>query len=274
MQKAFIVLLLGFLVASCQKADNVVIDSSQPINISALSFFDKDSLDIAQYVSNSSAQLSVKDSFRLSLTSSQNFSDVILKVSNDSGDVIAQTTLSTLSGDSVSGSISFVPPSVYVGDLTYTFTAYNSRGAQGNSLTKLLRFFNSNNHSPVIDSVAVPDSIQVDPTLYTSIDLFAFSHDPDGLNDIKKVYFNSTLPTGVQSKSNPFLMYDDGGAAGLNIGDDDAVAGDGTYTLRIQLPPLSSNPPPVLGVYKFTFYAVDRSNATSVPFSQSIKVYR
>ena len=232
-----------------------------------LKFFDRDSVDIAPYLSGTSSQKTISDSFQVGLSNDQGFGYLGVKVVNDSGVVVSQLSFPSASNNTVSGTIAFTPPSFYVGNLIYTFTAFNTHGVAGNSATKLVRLYNSANLPPVIDSVIVPDSVQLDPTNTTLLDFYAIVHDPNGLNDIAKVYFNSVLPNGNPSSGNPFVMYDDGGASGV-IGDNDQVANDGTYTLQVKLPP---NAP--LGTFKFTFYAVDRSGTVSAPVTHNLKVY-
>lgn len=255
------------LLASCQKPDNVVVDSSQPINVQ-LAYFGKDSLDIAQYVNEPSSHLTIVDSFLVTLSSVQNFSNLGVRVQNDSGSVLTEASFSSITGNAIGGTLSVVPSSIYVGDLTYTFTAYNNNGVPGNYAAKLVRLYNSSNNPPVIDSVSVPDSVQIDSVNTIVFSLYAAVYDPYGLNDISKVYFNTTKPDGTPSSGNPWIMYDDGGASGLP-GDDDAIANDGIYTLTIQLPPGTT-----LGVYKFAFYAVNRSGISSAPVFHNLKVYQ
>ncbi len=256
---------LALIFSACQKADNLVIDSSQPIN-AELTSFDRDSVDIAQYIGSQS--LTIGDDFVVKLSSVEGFGHLDAMVLNDSGTTLADVSFPTASGDLVSGTITISSSGVYVGDLAYTFTAYNVRGNAGNPTTKFVRLFNSKNHAPVVDSVQAPDSVSVDTLLTALIDIYAFVHDADGLNDIVKAYFNSTRPNGQLSNGNPFIMYDDGGASGAG-GDADQVAHDGIYTLQIQLPPGTTT-----GTYKFTFFAVDRSGVSSSPLSINLKVYQ
>ncbi|MFZ1081064.1 MAG: hypothetical protein WAO19_03975 [Candidatus Kryptoniota bacterium] len=270
MKKLLFVFFLSIAIAACQKADNVVIDSS-PLISAQLTYFDKDSIDIAAYIGTKNLP-TISDSFQVTISSSDRFSHLAVMVQNDSSITLTEVSFSTLVGNSISGKFSFSPTSVYVSNLTYTFTAYNSDGTPGNYATKSVRLFNSAVIPPVIDSVIVPDSVQI--PLSTATDtvetfaLYAVVHDPAGLSDVEKVYFNVTKPDGTPSTGNPFSMYDDGGASGAP-GDVDLYANDGIYTLGISLYPSNA-----LGIYKFTFYAVNRSGVTSAPVSHNIKVYQ
>ncbi len=272
MKRVFLLLCLSLIVGACQKADNIVIDSSRVVD-PQLTYFNNDSVDIAQYINKPASQLVMSDSFQVVMSYPANFDYLQVSVQNDSGAAIATNSYTSIADSTVSGSITVVPPSVYVGDLTYKFTAYNRVGAPGNSVSSLVKLFNSKNRPPMLDSVSAPDSVMIDSTQAILFSLYATASDSDGLNDIKEVYFDTFKPNGNPSSGNPFLMYDDGGASG-SPADGDSVANDGVYTLTIQLPPLIAPTPPALGDYTFKFYAMDRSGAVSNPVSHIIRVYK
>lgn len=77
--------------------------------------------------------------------------------------------------------------------------------------------------------------------------------DPSGVQDIKRVVFNSFLPDGRPSNGNPFIMYDDGLSS-----HGDLQTGDGEFSLLIELLPNSQK-----GTYRFEFQAFDFSNLSS-----------
>lgn len=272
MKKVLLLIALSMALAACQKASDAVIDNSRPLT-AQLTYFSGDSVDIASYINNSSATLVVSDSFQIGIDYPPSFGYIQVSVTNDSGETIATQRYSSISNSTVSGSILFSPPSVYVGDLTFSFTPYNLVGQPGNSVSSILPLYNSKNLPPVIQSVSAPDSVKVDSTDSVLVHLYAKASDPNGLNDIKWVYFDTFRPNGQASTGNPFYMFDDGGASGY-IGDGDSVANDGTYTLIIQLPALDSPKPPDLGTYVFKFYAEDRTGAISKALTHDIKVYK
>ncbi len=268
MRKLFLVLLLGLSVSACQKSSNIVIDSSAPIN-AQLTYFDRDSMNISQYLKNSSLKVTLSDSFQVLLSSTNGFSYLDVQLQNDSGVVLNEATFTDHSGNVVSGTISTTLSSIYVGSLNYVFTAYDLQGAPGNYATRQLKLFNAADLGPVIDSVSMPDSLILPQANSIVFDIYAYVTDVSGLSDVAKVYFDVVKPDGNPSTGNPFMMYDDGGAAGIQVGDDDKVAHDGTYTLSVQLPSGTA-----LGTYVFTFHAVDRSGVASAPVSHTIKVYQ
>lgn len=102
-----------------------------------------------------------------------------------------------------------------------------------------------NGHPPVISNLAAPDTLQLDAdtvAFRTTLDVL----DADGAEDIRSVYFLSAGGSVIE-------LFDDGTEAN---GDD--VAGDGTYSRILILPP--STPP---GTYHFVFRAVDQMNLVS-----------
>lgn len=248
------------MVAACQKADNVVVDSPQIINAQSLTFVGSDSIDVANYNTSSGAS-AIGDSFLISLSSKEGFLNLTVLVENDSGVIQTQQSFSSLHGDSIGGRFSFTPTSLYVGNLTYTFTPYNDDGTPGNYVTQVVRMYNSKAEAAVIDSVSAPDSVQISQTDTIAINIFAYVHDINSLNDISEVYFNSTLPSG-------------GSGGQFKLLSQNPIGNEGFYALTIGLPPLSANNPPPLGTYTFTFYATNRSDITSYPFPHKITVYK
>jgi len=213
LRKILLAVVLSLTVSACQKASDIVIDNTAIVN-PQLTYFSGDSVDIARYINNHSLQLQMSDSFRIVVSDPSAFSYIDVNVTNDSGSTIASDRFSAISDSTVGGVIYFVPQSVYVGDLTYTFTPYNQVGAAGNSISSIVRLYNSQNHPPVVDSVTAPDSVQVQDSSAILFTIYATASDPDGINDLKTVYFDTYKPDGSPSKGNPFPMYDDGGASG------------------------------------------------------------
>ncbi len=120
-------------------------------------------------------------------------------------------------------------------------------------------FIDQINYPPVLSNVSAPDTVilgAAGDTLFISVDV----HDPQGLSDIKKVYFNSTKPDGNPASGNPFIMYDDGSKG-------DITPNDGTYSLDVEITPDSQK-----GVYQFDFYAEDYSGAVSESLSHFVTV--
>ena len=257
-------ILLGIAVASCQKANDGLVNVTQPVNAVQLQFIGPDSVDIADALKSSHPTLTLSDSFVVTLSSMSSFSYLQVQVQDDSGNVLYQNSFPSASANTVGGSFSYTSTGVDVGALNYTFTPFDNAGTAGNFIGRTVVLYNSAANPPIIDSVSVPDSVRVDSTNATLFDLYAYVYDKYGISDVKTVYFNSTLPNGSQSSGNPFLM---NGPASIG-------QNSGTYSLRIQLPPLTASPPPQLGTFTFTFYAVNRSGISSSPLIHKITVYK
>lgn len=269
LKRILFLVFVSLALSACQKANNLVIDSSQQIvNATQLTFVGEDSIDIAGNINSHPPGLTITDSFSVTLNPVEGFSYLDVKVENDSNTVVAEQSFSTLQGNSVTGNFSFAPASVYVGTLTYKFTPYDSNGAAGNYMVKTVQFYNSAASPPVIDTVIAPDSVQVNSSVTGIVDFYAKVHDPFGLNDVGIVYFNTTQPDGSPSTHNPYHLFDDGGASG-DPTDNDQVPNDGTFSYEGQLPPGTTT-----GIYTFTFYAVNRSGVESLPVVHKMRVYK
>jgi hypothetical protein len=141
---------------------------------------------------------------------------------------------------------------------TFRFQAVDKSGLSGNVKVKEV-FIDQINYPPVLSNIVAPDTVVLGTEtaiLFLSVDVF----DPQGLADIKKVYFNSTKPDGNPATHNPFYMYDDGSSG-------DITPDDGTYSLDVEITPDSQK-----GIYQFDFYAEDHSGALSESLSHFVTV--
>lgn len=120
-----------------------------------------------------------------------------------------------------------------------------------------------NPRAPVISNLVAPDTVRVDPNQVVQILMTIDASDPQGLSDIDFVRFRSFLPDGREATDSPFEMADDGNRARSG----DLVAGDGTYSIIINLPP--GTPP---GNFRFVFEAKDKSNLFSNQIEHIITV--
>jgi hypothetical protein len=113
-----------------------------------------------------------------------------------------------------------------------------------------------NNVAPVIfDEEIVPDTLILTGTHLIQVSIHA--SDENGLSDIDKVYFVVYRPDS--STNNNFnYMFDDGNFSAHG----DQVAGDGIYSLRIQIV-YNSSTDPQRGTYRFQFQAEDRGGKLS-----------
>lgn len=140
------------------------------------------------------------------------------------------------------------------------FQAKDKQGAKSLPLVRFLSFVIPN-RPPVLGNLSAPDTIS--RNIGKPLTLSIHVEDPEGLGDILRVYFNVTKPNGLPSEGNPFALYDDGDT----IQHGDLVAGDGIYSRTIVISPQND-----LGVYRFDFYAEDRSGALAGPLTHFITV--
>ncbi|MBN1895327.1 hypothetical protein JW906_12570 [bacterium] len=145
------------------------------------------------------------------------------------------------------------------GDYTLRFQAWDKRGQASRPVTAVLRV-RIENLPPVLSELSAP--AEVNRRTGNPIILSIRASDPDGQDDIQKVFFNTTKPDGSPSSGNPFLMYDDGASS-----HGDAAAGDGVYSLTITI-----NTSNATGDYTFEFTAEDYSGLRSAPVLHVIQV--
>jgi len=113
----------------------------------------------------------------------------------------------------------------------------------------------------IVETMVV-DSLQLSGQLDTTY-ISARVEDPDGLSDVRGVYFYSRNPDGsLGNNGSAYEMYD-GGSLG------DETAGDGIYTRRV----IFSGTAP-LGVYEFSFFLIDKAGNVSPRVSDSLKLYK
>jgi len=108
------------------------------------------------------------------------------------------------------------------------------------------------NQPPLLSDLQAPDTVRL-ASQDQLLELRVRASDPNGLDDIQRVVFNSFRPDGSASTGNPFQMFDDGDS---NHGD--ARRGDGIFSLKIILPASTQT-----GTYRFEFQAFDKSNEGS-----------
>lgn len=155
-----------------------------------------------------------------------------------------------------------------VGRGKYTFLIYavDKKGNRSNEIHYDIEFYSTAaNLPPEILKVNAPDSVEATGGyLYISCEV----NDPDGLANIKRVFFRSYKPDGSPSSGNPFYMYDDGSEIirdGVTSGD--SIKNDGIFTLKVYLP---ANTTP--GTYHFVFEAVDKAGNRSNNIDHALTV--
>ncbi len=143
------------------------------------------------------------------------------------------------------------------GDYTVRFQAKDDDGLNGIPIIMTFTVFRDNG-PPVLSNLVAPN--QVSRSSNAPILLSVEVTDPQGLSDIKSVFFNTTKPDGSPSSGNPFSMFDDGSSG-------DVTSGDGVYSLIIHITPQNA-----LGDYRFDFIAEDYAGALSAKLQHTISV--
>jgi len=110
-------------------------------------------------------------------------------------------------------------------------------------------YIKRSNMPPVLSQLFMPDTVSRSGGV--SFLISVRTDDPQGLVDVKKVYFNMTKPDGTSSEYNPIRLYDDGSQG-------DLVGGDGLFSLSVTISAQTD-----IGIYRFDFFAEDHSGAIS-----------
>ena len=131
----------------------------------------------------------------------------------------------------------------------HKFFYNNGKGNFSPEITNLQMYY-------ATEQPALRDTVKRNKDIIFSIKV----SDADGLNDISKVSFNLFRPDN--SSVGNFIMFDDG-----DVKHGDAAAGDGIYSLKNSFGTTSS-----VGVWKFDFSAVDKSDSTSNVITHNLYV--
>ena len=164
-----------------------------------------------------------------------------------------------------SGTVSFSLSRAETGPYRAQFVASDVRGLESNTL-ELTLFASRRNSSPTLDgqSLIAPDTVQRPSTGSTLVFMSIAAADSDGLADIKEVTLRN-LDSQSQTK---FFLLDDGGVispTGVTSGD--LLAGDGVFSIIIQIPSTIQ-----VGLYRLAFQATDSFTDTSSTFIHNLIV--
>lgn len=253
------------LIGSCESKDNGIVDSvgaaplltqvslspsqvnTDSINVGASRQPDDLLTITTTIVGRVQANFQHPVTVSYSVTSSDSLIIVTRGVLLDDGQAPDQTK-----GDGLfSGKASFQIRRVQVGFFTVEVSVESDAGYSSNAIIMPLTVFHGN-QPPVISDLVAADTISLGNQSQLLL-LSVRASDPDGLNDIARVVFNSYRPDGSASGGNPFVMYDDG-----SVAHGDVKAADGIFSLLVSLPSNTQT-----GTYTFKFQAFDRSNDSS-----------
>jgi len=134
------------------------------------------------------------------------------------------------------------------------FQAEDKSGNRSLAVVATIRGTVAQPEPPVISNLSAPDTVQIVPSQVVQVLITIDVSDPQGLSDIDFVRFRSFLPNGNEAGDSPIGLADDGNT--FSTGDE--IAGDGTYSRIINLPPTA-----LRGDFRFLFEARDKSGLCS-----------
>jgi len=252
--------LLISLVIACDKISNNVVDSAADnytvvaVNVPEKLFLnsvgDKVFLNYNIQIENFSAIQKVYSNIYLKNNQLQILDDVVLK---DDGD-------KNISGDAKSNdgifSVKLPFDTTFIsGDYYIDFFVQSLKGITKKVSVASFNYDNGeNNLPPVLSQLNIPDSIERNISFVFSVK----ASDPNGLSQIKKVYFQLYRPDGSQvlgANNDPYIpMVDDGN----NEVYGDLFANDGIFSFKNSFASTAQT-----GTWTFRFRSQDFSNALS-----------
>ncbi|MBN2031481.1 hypothetical protein JW824_14705 [bacterium] len=114
------------------------------------------------------------------------------------------------------------------------------------------------NGPPVLSQLSIPDTVS--RYAYLPFLISVRADDPQGLADVKKVYFNMINPDDTPFEYNPVPLYDDG-----NYGDQ--IPGDGLFSISVLMSSQTDK-----GIYQFRFFAEDYAQVISDSLTHRLTV--
>ncbi len=158
-----------------------------------------------------------------------------------------------------SGRLAFELTQSEAGAFRVRVRALDVAGFESNAREQTLLIVREN-EPPLLSNIVAPDTVLLPATGSTLVRMTVDADDPDGLDDIQEVYFRSLDSSDPLRR---FFLLDDGDSNGSG----DAVAGDGTYSIIVQLPSTTTRK-----TYRFAFQAADTFGDTSATLLHNLTV--
>ncbi len=262
MKKYILFLLIPIFLGGCEKNYNNVVDNQISYQVESVN-----SLDNFIYIPSDSLI-----TISLSVNSPSNIKEIYADVYSSGNTKLNDSPVQLLdngaagNGDTTAGDNKYsarfpLSKSYPIGTYTIKYYITDVNDYTREVAVKSFEYDNNQNAlPPQLSNLVAPDTVKVaDPK--SVIFMSVSASDPNGLGDIKEVYFITYRPDGSTS-NNKNQMYDDG--------DDfhgDLKAGDGIYSVYIEVTPQNAK-----GTYKFNFRASDRSSKLSNLISHNIVI--
>ncbi|MFB3057862.1 MAG: hypothetical protein ACE1ZQ_11980 [Ignavibacteriaceae bacterium] len=253
--RKIVLLLLPIIIIGCEQTFDNIIEAIQN-NYQVTSVSPTDSIAFRA----DDSLFTIRINFTSSSKTSDVFCDIIAsdqsKLNSSSFQLFDNGDPSN--GDAISGDNRFAnkfPLSEFYPNGIYNIKYYvkNADETLQQVAVGSFKYNNGQNNEPpeIANTVVDPDTVVVTQltTIFTSVE----ASDPNGQNDILKVYFIVYKPDGSTNGSE-LELFDDG-----NIDDNgDLIAGDGIYSRLIQVDETNDK-----GTYRFEFQAIDRGGKLS-----------
>lgn len=267
-------LVLGILIASCEKDDTSVIDPIVTFPNILEAFVTPNSFDTTI----------LKPVLVAVVQSEEPVTGVNARITNPQGTVLTDIALKddgvlpdTTAGDNrYSVQLDYTLVCKLNGNYNVEFTAVNASGVTGNTLVKNFNVVSPFNNPPSVGLIISPDSLRRPSGVGDDSVNIAFLQvhptDPDGNCNVGQVYFYSFRPDGSATNNGNFIPMNDDG----NIGFCDSVANDKKFSLCIRIVNNPNTPgytPPQTGNYRFKYFAKDYDGLESDSLVKLINVY-
>ncbi|MFC2119717.1 choice-of-anchor X domain-containing protein [Bacteroidota bacterium] len=253
--RKIVLLLLPIIIIGCEQTFDNIIDAVQnnyQVSLvsptDSITFREDDSL----------------VTIRIIFTSSSEVSDVFCDVFASDNSKLNSSKIQLFDDNDNNRFLNEFPLSQYYPNGIYNIKYY-VKNADENMQQVAIGSFKYNNGQDnlppeIANTVVDPDTVVVTaPTvILTSVE----ASDPNGQNDILKVYFIVYNPDG-STNGNELELFDDG-----NVDDHgDLMAGDGIYSLLIQVDQANEK-----GTYRFEFRARDRGGKLSNTIDHTVLI--
>lgn len=264
--RVVVVLFVAIGISSCDSAPGLEEDRGTPPDLESFTF----SPNLVVFEALPPEQIVDENMAKISLDLNVNISDAdedietvsyIVRSPISPYDIVAQGELAGSGGSgSYLGIGELLLSKGSIGKYTILVFATDSKGNISNQARGSLDFQTEGGDPPVILAITAPDSVSRPAPEQAAIlvNIIAEVTDPDGLDNVAKVVLRTI-------SNQEFPLLDDGGNDGSPSGD--AVAGDGMYTITIQVESTNG-----LGPNTFRFQATDRSGFESNIVEKTITI--
>ncbi len=256
-----IVISVIFILNSCEKKDNTIIDPCCRAPYISNFFKSTDTV----FTTSFNPQIILSVSVNVDVNGGSPIKSVVCRVLFPDNSIAGNFSLSdngnlpdSVSGDGkYSGTINITNIScLLVGQYTINLYAENTDGYISNQINSYFKVVNTDNYPPYISSLNLPDSVIRPISGFINLTIEATANDTNGFCDIKTVQFDAYRPNGnfigrfEMTKSNNFGLF--------------------SYTAPVGASTADSS----FGYFKYFFQAIDNSNAVSTIVKDSIKFVR